>query len=166
MKSRTKILELTLAVILNFVPLILFWVDGTWRTSLSDYAYSPYAYVFVFLITLGGAMFMFNGFGFQRHWYNIILGVALFGIVLTPHRDFSTMHYVFAGVFFVGSILAIQFSSDKRFRLQKNLISLPIAFSLVMHFAFGWVSLLIAEWIGIVPISIHFILKSINQESR
>lgn len=164
MKQRSQILEFSLAIILNFVPLILFWIDGTWRSSISDYAYSEYSYVFVFLITLSGSLFVFNGFGLQRHWYNIILGLGLFGVCLTPCRDNPTIHYVFASVFFVGSVLAIQLSSDRRYRLQKNIISVPIGLALVAHFLFGWYSLLVAEWISIVPIAVHFILKSINQD--
>lgn len=166
MKNRTKILEIILAGILSLNPLILFSFEGFWRSSISDYAYSQYSYVFVFLVTLSGALFLFNGFGFQRHWYNIILGVCLFGVSITPYKDFKTAHYVFAGAFFLGSILAIQLSSDKRFRLQKNLISIPIIIGLLAHYFFGWWSLLVAEWVSIVPISVHFILKSINQKIR
>lgn len=165
MKNRTKILELILAVILTMIPLILYVVDGVWRSSISEYAYSQFSYVFVFLVTLSGSLFLFNGFGFQRHWYNIILGLCLFGVSLTPHREYTALHYMCAGIFFLGSVLAIQLSSDKRWRLQKNLISIPIMIGLLAHFLFGWWSLLVAEWVSIVPISVHFILKSINREA-
>lgn len=165
MQSRTKTLELSIAIILNFVPLILHLVDGgSWRISISDYAYSAYAYVFVFFITLSGSLFLFNGVGFNRHWYNIILGVALLGVSLTPCRDYPIIHYVFASIFFLGSVLAIQLSSDKRFRVQKSIITIPIVVALSLHFFFGWYSLLVAEWISVVPISVHFILKSINED--
>lgn len=161
-QNNIKALEISLAILLNFVPLILFWSDGSWRNSISDYAYSRFSYVFCLLLTLAGATFLFNGFFFKRHWYNIILGSALFGVVLTPHNDFNTLHYVFAAIFFLGSVLAIQFSSDKRFRATKTAFSAVISVGLLAHFMLGWYSLLVAEWIAILPISLHFILKSIR----
>lgn len=163
-QNSIKTLEIGLAILLNFVPLILFWTDGSWRSSISDYAYSRFSYIFCLLLTLAGSTFLFNGFFFKRHWYNIILGASLFGIVLTPHNEFGTLHYVFASVFFVGSVLAIQLSSNQNFRLSKNLFSGVISLALLAHFVLGWYSLLVAEWIAILPISVHFISKSINYE--
>lgn len=163
-QNSIKTLEIGLAVLLNFVPMILFLSDGSWRSSISDYAYSRFAYVFCLLLTLAGSLFLFNGFFFKRHWYNTILGAALFGIVLTPHNDFSTLHYVFASIFFVGSILAIQLSSNTNFRVTKTVFSIIISLALLAHFVLGWYSLLVAEWIAILPISVHFISKSINYE--
>ncbi len=163
-QNRVKTLEISLAIFLNFVPLILFWTDGSWRSSISNYAYSRFSYVFCLLVTLAGSLFLFNGFFFKRHWYNIIIGTALFGIVLTPHNDFNVLHSVFASIFFFGSVLAIQLSSNHRFILSKTLFSGAISLALLAHFLFGWYSLLVAEWIAILPISVHFISKSINHE--
>jgi hypothetical protein len=158
-----KRLEITLAVLLMFVPLILRLTDGFWRLSISNYAYSNSNYVFVMLLTLAGTMFIYNGLGFKRHWYNGVLGVSLLGVVLTPHLDYPICHYFFATTFFFGSVLAIGLSSNVAFRGFKYLVSAIVMLGLIMHFAFGTFSLLVAEWIGIIPISIHFIIKSINK---
>lgn len=163
-QNSIKTLEISIAILLNFVPLILFWCDGSWRSSISDYAYSRISYIFCLLLTLAGSTFFFNGFFFKRHWYNIILGAALFGVVLTPHNEFKVLHYVFASVFFFGSVLAIQLSSNKHFRTSKTILSAIISLALLAHFALGWYSLLVAEWVAILPISVHFISKSINHE--
>ncbi|MES2813244.1 MAG: hypothetical protein V4670_12290 [Bacteroidota bacterium] len=158
-----KRLEITLALLLMFVPLILRLLDGTWRPSISNYAYSNYNYVFALLLTLAGTLFLYNGLGFKRHWYNGIIGVSLIGVVLTPHLDYPILHYSFASTFFLGSVLAIGLSSNIAFRGFKYLVSAIVVLGLIMHFAFGTFSLLVAEWIGIIPISTHFIIKSINK---
>lgn len=86
-------LEISLAILLMFVPIILRLFDGSWRDSISNYAYSEYDYVFAMLLTLAGALFIYNGLGFKRHWYNVGLGFSLIGVVLTPHLNYPLIHY-------------------------------------------------------------------------
>lgn len=159
-----KRLEVTLALLLMFTPLILRLLDGNYRISISNYAYSQFNYVFAMLLTLAGALFIYNGLGFKRHWYNFILGISLLGVVLTPHLDFPLYHYTFASVFFVGSVAAIGLSSNIVFRGFKFLVSGIITTALLFHYTFGIFSLLFAEWIGIIPISTHFIIKSLYKK--
>lgn len=93
-----KRLEITIAFLMIFIPLILKLIENKpFRNSISDYAYSSYSYWFVFLLTLAGSLFLFNGIGYKRHWYNGILGISLFGIILTPHLDYPFFHYIFTG---------------------------------------------------------------------
>lgn len=158
-----KRLEVTLAILLMFTPLILRLVEGFFRISISNYAYSSYNYVFVLLLTLAGSLFLYNGIGYRRHWYNSLLGISLFGVVLTPHLDYTIIHYFFASSFFLGSVLAIGLSSNVAFKGFKFFVSSIVVLGLILHFAFNTFSLLVAEWIGIIPISIHFIIKSIKK---
>lgn len=154
-------LETSVALILMFTPLILKLIEGfNFRSSISNYAYSEFDYIFAFLLTLAGSLFLWNGIGYKRHWYNGILGISLFGVVLTPHLDYPVLHYFFASLFFIGSILSIGLSSNIAFRGFKYLISLMVVLALTLHFAFNLFSLLFAEWIGIIPIATHFIIKS------
>ena len=162
MRKSVRILEISLAVLLLFMPLILRLIDGTWRSSISDYAYSNYSYVYVFLLTLAGTTFIYNGVGYKRHWYNIILGTALFGIALTPYKEYSNIHYASASVFFLGSIVAISLSSSVLFKTFKYIVSAIIATALLLHLAFNLFSLLTSEYMGIVPIATHFIVKSLK----
>ena len=156
-----KRLELTVALILVFTPLILKLLeDVAYRPSISNYAYSSINYVFVFLLTLAGSLFLWNSIGYKRHWYNSFLGVSLFGVALTPHLDFPVAHYAFAGCFFISSILSISLSSNVAFKNFKYIASFIIALALILHFAFNLFSLLVAEWLGIIPITLHFILKT------
>lgn len=159
-----KRLEISLALLLMFIPIILKLLDGNWRPSISNYAYSNFNYVFAFLLTLAGSMFLYNGIGYKRHWYNAILGISLFGVVLTPHLHYSLFHYIFASIFFLGSILSIGLSSNIAFKNFKYFISIIVIISLILHFIFNLFSLLISEWIGIIPIATHFIIKSITNK--
>lgn len=156
-----KKLELTLATLLVFIPLILRVFEGYYRISISNYAYSQYSYIFVFLITLSGCLFLYNGTANNRHWYNIFLGLALFGVALTPHLEFKTIHNIFAGTFFLGSVASIGLSSSVAFKSLKYMISLGCLALLISHFLFGFLSLLAVEWICIVPISSHFVIKQV-----
>jgi hypothetical membrane protein len=162
MRKSVRILEISLAVLLLFMPLLLRLIDGTWRDSISDYAYSNYSYCYVFLLTLAGTTFVYNGVGYNRHWYNIILGISLYGIALSPHKDYYFIHFASATIFFAGSILAISLSSSILFKTFKYIVSAIIATALILHLQFNLFSLLTAEFIGIIPIATHFIIKSLK----
>jgi hypothetical protein len=164
--KRIKIAELTIVSLLILTPLILWVIEGYQRQSISDYAYSKYNYVFNFLLNLGGFLFVFNFVFNKKHYYNFILGLSLLGVSLTPHLDYPIMHYIFATIFFLGSCVSIILSSDKRFFLSKIIVSMFIIACMLLHFIYNVFTLFEAEWLGIIPISIHFIIKSINHKVK
>jgi hypothetical protein len=154
-------LERILAVVCVFIPLILIIVDqGNIRESISNYAYMNHNHVYVFLLTLAAMMFVVNGTIKHKNWYNVVLGIALAGIVLFPHLEFKIVHYVFATIFFLGSVIVISFyTSKKQFWIACG-IAVVIVLSLLAHFWLHWFSLFIAEWIALGIIGIHYILES------
>ncbi len=158
-----KRLEVTLALLLPSISLIMRMLDGYFRTSISDCAYSDYNYVYVFMLTLAGTMFIYNGLGYKRHWYNFILGVSLYGVALTPHLNYPIWHDFFAGTFFIGNILAIGLSSNLYLRNWKYLVAAIASFGLFLHFKYGIFCLGVAETIGIIPFSFAFITKNIKK---
>lgn len=164
MELRIKKLELIMAGLLYFLPLILIWSSMEIRPSISDYAYSSVANVFVALLTLAGALFIYNGVINRPKWYNIILGISLIGVALTPHLDFPVLHYMFAALFFIGSMLVMVIVSSIKQRPIKIVMALIILSALLGYFIFNWFSLFFAEWIGIVPITAHFIGESIKKK--
>lgn len=161
MIKRLMKLELILSSLLIFIPFILFLIDGELRSSISDYAYMSDNHFFVVLLTVAGAMFINNGSLWNRQFYNIILGVALIGVACTPHEDIPIPHYIFASIFFVGSLIIMVLNGS----LTRILFSVLIAIGMLGHFVFGLYSLLWAEWIGMLPITVHFILKSCHKNS-
>jgi hypothetical protein len=160
MEKRLKKLHIILAITLLFLPLVLIIATGEVRSSISNYAYSSMNHLFAALLTIAGTMFIFNGTAYNSRWYNIALGLSLIGVALTPHYDFPIIHYAFASIFFLGSVaVMIGYTSKEQLKLKIQMASI-IILALVFHFAFNWYSLFWAEWIGILPISIHYLGES------
>ena len=160
MQKRLTKLEIILSTLLLFIPLILILATGEIRPSISNYAYSNLNYLFATLLTLAGTMFIFNGTAYNTRWYNIVLGCSLIGVVLTPHLHLPILHYLFASIFFVGSVFCMVFFSSAQQRFIKLVAGAIITIGLIGHFAFNFYSLFWAEWIGMLPITIHYLGES------
>lgn len=163
MEKRLTKLEVILATLLLFIPLILILSTGEIRPSISDYAYSNLNYLFATLLSIAGTMFIFNGSAYNSRWYNIVLGCSLIGVVLTPHLHLPILHYLFAIIFFIGSVFCMIFFSSKKQRIMKLIAGAIITIGLIGHFAFNYYSLFWAEWIGILPICVHYIGESLGK---
>jgi hypothetical membrane protein len=167
MENRIKKLLNISFVWLLFLPALLIYVDGSVRTSISNYAYSHYNYVFVALLTFAGAMLVVDGCKddtiTRNKWYSIVLGLSLIGVAVSPHKDYTVIHYSFAAIFFLGSLVAMVLFSSPKQRFLKMIFALIILVSMIGHFAFNWYSLLIAEWIGMLPIIINFTGENNNK---
>lgn len=163
MEKRLTKLEVILAVLLLLHPLILIAVNKEIRPSISNYAYSDFNYVFVSILTVASALFVYNGVIHREKWYNIVLGCSLLGVAFTPHLDYPVLHYSFAGLFFIGSVATMIIFSSPAQRELKITLGTLIVLALLGYFITGMYSLLIAEWIGILPISIHFIGESLRK---
>jgi len=141
MEKRLTKLHVILAITLLFTPLVLIISTGEVRSSISNYAYSSMNHLFAALLTIAGTMFIFNGTAYNSRWYNIALGLSLIGVALTPHYDFPILHYIFAAIFFLGSIFVmISYTSKEQLNLKIQFASI-IILALVIHFAFNWYSL-------------------------
>lgn len=160
MEKRLTKLHVILAITLLFTPLVLIITTGEVRSSISNYAYSSMNHLFATLLTIAGAMFVFNGTAYNSRWYNIALGLSLIGVALTPHYDFPIIHYLFASIFFLGSVIVMIIFSSKEQQPLKVYFGSLIVIGLLGHFAFNWYSLFWAEWIGILPICVHYLGES------
>ncbi len=181
------IVERFIALFLVFIPLILFLSDDEcWRPSISNYVYMGNSYVFGLLLTIAAMLFVFNGalyFGSSEYkglkekgknkWYNIILGVSLLLVILLPHEEYKYPHYIAAGIFFLGSSLAIALDCRKKDRKWNLFFAILSIASLVFYFVnwlfnlgIHWYTLLVAEWISLAVISIHYYLDSREKMSR
>ncbi|WP_298118142.1 hypothetical protein [Flavobacterium sp.] len=163
MEKRLIKLHVILSILLVFIPLILIVASGEVRNSISNYAYSEVSYLFSTLLSIAGTMFIFNGTAYNSRWYNIILGCSLVGVALTPHLDYPVIHYSFASIFFIGSVVVMIAYSSAKQRPLKAYFGIMIILSLLFHFIFNWYSLFWAEWIGILPITIHYLGETTNK---
>lgn len=161
MKRFTE-LKVIQSVLFLFIPLLLIICNGGLRDSISDYVYhEPIA--FCVSLTLASALFFYDGFVDRGRSYNMTIGISLMGVVIFPHLDFPVWHYVFATGFFSGSLFNMVYFSGNKERIVKLMVSLGVVFGMMGHFLFNWYTLFWAEWIGMIPITIHFALESLGK---
>lgn len=175
-----KLFERFIAAFCILIPLILWLTDGplphAFRPSISKYVYMTDSFVFGMLLSIAAMLFIFNGavyfkneqfmhISWNGQWYNVILGLSLIGVTCFPCTQYPIPHYTFAIIFFLGNALVIAFfhkDNDKTISIIMAILtiaSMPFAF-------FGVISLLVAEWISLVVISIHFILSTVNMDKQ
>lgn len=155
MPSKTTDLKVIKAFSFLSIPLILWLSAGELLPSISAYAYVTPILLGV-LLTMAGMVFFDDGYIDRERYYNMIIGGSLIVVALTPYKDFPITHFFFAGVFFLGSLFVmIAYSSIKQ-RMIKIFIGLFIVVGLLGHFLFSWYSLFFAEWIAMLPISLHY----------
>lgn len=158
METRLKIFKVSQALAFLLIPLVLIFVQGGVLKSISEYAnYSPMT--FALSLSLAAAIFIYDGVSYETRWYNIYVGMALIGVVLFINHLFPIIHYTFAGIFFLGSLFNMVYFSSNKQRFIKSIVAFGVLFGMAGHYFFGWYSLFWAEWIGMVPISIHYILE-------
>ena len=156
-------LESFLAILLVFTPLALIWADGgTIRDSISAYydVAHPNATAFYVPLTAAAMLFIVNGTIRDGHVYNVLLGVALLGVVLLDHEGAtSTLHKVCAGAFFGGNFVVMMICSTHKSRPFKALIVAITALAIAV-----WIvtSLFWAEWLSLAVVATHDALDSIE----
>ena len=171
-----KYFERLIAVFCTLMPVILWLADGEMQHpfphSISNYVYMEHSYVFGMLLAIAAMLFIFNGAVYYKteehlhiswhgQWYNIVLGLSLIGVICFPHEESPVPHYIFAGLFFLGNAVVIAFFHKDKDKIKSismavlTLAAMPLAF---MHV----ISLLVAEWISLLVISIHFVLSTLE----
>ena len=161
LKLFTK-LQVIQAIAFLFIPFVLWIVNGELLNSVSAYAYYT-PMTFAFSLTLAGSLFVNDGIITKSRWYNYIIGFYLFGVVLFPHLDFPVIHYIFAGIFFLGSTFNMVFFSSNKERFIKIVVAVISIFGLCGCFLLNWYSIFWAEFIGMIPISIHYVLEALDK---
>ncbi|MCF6280275.1 MAG: hypothetical protein L3J14_08010 [Flavobacteriaceae bacterium] len=104
-------------------------------------------YVFGLLLTMAAMLFVFNGALYfkseeykklegkgKNKWYNIVFGIYLLLVILFPHEEYKWPHYIAAGIFFLGSSLAIAFDCSKKDRKLNLFFAILSIASLVFYF--------------------------------
>jgi hypothetical protein len=185
--------ERFIAAVLTLTPWLLYMADDTYaqgfRSSISNYFFMEKSYWFGSLLTLAGALFVFNGaqhMGVQQfpEWgkvesrfgkgYNILFGLALFGVLYFDHETYTVLHYVFAIVFFVGCALAMILTRQAPLNLWGDILGGLTLLSLGLHFLLEYAiwkkdnpfTLLWAEWVGLFLIAVYFIAESLQRDIR
>ena len=152
-----------MGILLFLMPLVLILIDGGVRSSISNYAYMTHPEYFYSLLSIAGAVFIMDGSIWNKRWYNIILGCSLIGIALTPHLALPNLHYFFSGIFFAGSVFTMIYYSSPLQRGIKIFFGGFVALVMLLNLIIPTFSLFWAEWLGIIPITIHFLGEAFNK---
>lgn len=160
-EKRLKRLLQTLASILLVGPGMLMLFAFQDRPSISDFAYAVNPSPFYTLIIGAAVLFIFNGYVYREKFgYNLILGFALLMVAMFGYREWPILHFSAAAIFFIFSCVSMILFSDPQLRMYKISFVAVIIMALIIHFVTGFISLFVAEWIGLLPICIHFITET------
>lgn len=154
-------LERVLASLLAFTPLALLALEdpGSNFNSISAYYAMSENQVFYVPLTIAAMLFIVNGVLKREHNYNIILGVALAGLLLFNQDDWTPLHSFFAISFFAGSAAVVLLFSPGTWRRFKIAFALLVGLVLVSYFL-GWITFFQAEWLALIAIAVHFVFAS------
>jgi hypothetical membrane protein len=119
--------------------------------------------VFALSLILAGALFFYDGFIERGRWSNMYVGASLFFIYIFDFNTNFVLHYIFATIFFIGSLFNMVYFSSKKERIIKLITAILVLFGMAGCFLFEWYSIFWAEWIAMFPISIHFILENLEK---
>ena len=184
--------ERLIAIVLIFTPLILYLADfgfaREFRSSISNYAFMCDSYWFGSLLAVAGTLFILNGAQHMRvrntflyqvekrfgKGYNIIFGLALFGVIYFDHINYTLIHFIFAGVFYIGCAIAMIFLSQGNLKNIGRVLGIFTLMALILHFVLDTrltedrnpFTLLWAEWVGLLLIAIYFVLESYQRDKR
>jgi hypothetical protein len=177
-----KWFERSIAIVCISIPLVLRAADqvgcrhaSSFRNSISQYVYMPHSYVFGLLLMMAAMMFIFNGAVYFKgqgkeqlllsktgKWYNVALGLSLIGVIIFPCEQYTAMHFVFAGLFFVGNAVVTGVFFQKRNRIISILLAI-LTLATLIPVGFHVFSLFWGEWLSLTVIGIHFILEARGQ---
>ncbi len=162
--------------------------DITSLNSISAYVGITDSFIFGALLSIGAMLFIANGLvywdehkkqiefgGRSRGYINVILGIALQGVVLFPCTRLPNPHYFFAITFFAGCAFATILRNKKK--TKHKIMDYSIAGVMVAGFVllllkelfhlkgwfFEWINLFGAESVGLWVIGIDFILVSLKR---
>lgn len=164
------------------------WFKLVALNSISAYVEIRDAYIFGSLLIAAAALFIANGLvywnennkhtgvaGFWRPYGNVVLGVALTGVVHFPYMRTEFLHYFFAVTFFVGCGLATILRS--RTKIKHAATDYLTAGVMATGFIIlggkewlnwsgplaDWVTIFGAESVGLWVIGVDFILVSLKR---
>jgi len=153
-------LERILAVICIATPgLLILGDNGVVRESISAYYNLDKNVLFYVPLSVAFMLFVVNGVIKHKKFYNTALGIALAGLVIFNHDDFTVVHFLCAGVFFLGNAAVIVIYSPKK-ELWFKIILVAIIISALAAWGLNVITLFWAEWVSLGIIGWHYILES------
>ena len=175
-----KYFERFIALFCIIMPLFLWLADGLsmhpFRPSISNYVYMDHSYVFGMLLCIAAMLFIFNGAVYYKNephmriskhgrWYNIVLGFSLLGVICFPHIEYTILHNIFAGIFFIGNAVVTGIFYKDKDKIKSIILAILTLASLPLALA-NVITLFVAEWISLAVIGIHFLLSTLEMDKE
>lgn len=155
-------LERILAAVCIITPLLLIIGDNySVRNSISDYYDMGKNVLYYVPLSVAFMLFIVNGVIKEKTFYNTALGVALAGLVIFNKNDFTLIHYLSTGTFFIGNALVMVIFTPKK-ELWFKIMLIVIIATAILAWVLQAISLFWAEWISLVIIGFHYILESVG----
>ena len=162
--QRFAVFERILGALLVLTPAVLIWADEgpeAIRDSISAYHDVSRPSAFYVPLTAGAMLFFVNGVLRNGHAYNVVLGLALSGVILFDHDGKTSVpHFAFAFIFFAGNVVVMAFFSTNKSKPLKGALVGGIVAALALLLATDWFTLFWAEWVSLAIIALHYVLDS------
>lgn len=156
--KHTHNFSLITGIIMLLLPLILIISSGVVLPSISAYVdVSPLT--FASLLTIGAWSYFRRGFINRKGFFDMVVGLSLFGVVFAHYVDNFALHYTFAAIFFLGNAFNMVYFSNKKHRWYKAIFTSLVVLALSGHFIFNLYSIFWAEWIGLLPMVVNYVLE-------
>lgn len=140
------------------IPIILPLFNWDFQPSLSEFHYTSQKWTYIISMGSIGFFMMLDGLLYQTRRYNILIGLAMIGVVSFPVEEFRWIHNSFAAIFFVGNAFIVTYYSPLLQRSKKTLFSLIICITLGM-LILGEFNLYVAESIGMFSMSYFMFIR-------
>jgi hypothetical protein len=164
--SRFARFEQALAAVLIPTPFLLWWVDDVSelpRSSISAYHDMSPPQVFYVPLTVLATLLLVNGVLKKEHWYNLGLGVLLFGVILVDHNGAKAwVHEASAVGFFVGNTLVVFLGSKEISWRLRLVFGLAIVAAVLAWRPLELITTYWVEVLSMLVIAAHYILDSIS----
>lgn len=153
--------EFMASLVCILMPFILMLVNNQVLGSISKYAYTEYAFIYMFLLTSAATLITVVGVKKDRV-FTWVLGLLLMVVSLTPHLMFPITHMVASVLFFGGIIINILYYTQEFYKFRLFLI-LAIVLSFGLHFLTNIVSLFVVESIALIVYGVNFLSDIIGE---
>lgn len=149
------------------IPLILFFMNGMiWKESISAYAHLNVGnqYLGIMLSFVSGLFIKDYIQNRGTRYYNLISGISLLGVAWFDMYSFQILHYIFAIIFFATTIITMVTRAEKGLpRKIRFIVAALVTICLSLGVATPVLSILQAEWIGMMPMAMLLAGESNNK---
>lgn len=154
--------ELITGILCILLPFILIATNGGALHSISEYAYTQVAFIYVFLLTMAGTLITVVGVRQNKRliW---IMGILLLLVPLTPHKEYPVIHFLSAGLFFVGVAIDMFIDTQRLYQYRFFMLGAMIS-AFGLHYFADALSLFWAESIALIIFGVNFLLDLLKEK--